>query len=650
MFSAQNSQVASSAVTYIEDVFNTYLYDGTGSSQTITNGIDLSTKGGLVWFKNRTNVVEHGLVDTARGVTKFLASNSSTAQNTYSNSLTSFDTTGFTIGVDSVGVTNNNDGSLYTAWSFRKQAKFFDIVTYTGTGTARTIAHNLGSVPGCIIVKKTSTTGDWPVYHRSYNNETTPQNYYSRLNLTTAEVALSTIWNNTAPTSSVFSVGTNTVVNASGATYVAYIFAHNAGGFGADGTDNVISCSTFTTDSTGVADVTLGYEPQFLLTKIVDAANDWQVADNMRGMALNTAQAGLSPNSTAAETTGFVINLTPTGFKVASVSGAYRFIYIAIRRGPMKPPTSGTEVFNAISATATASTSRTVGFPIDLSIARTTNTAITTKWNDRLRGLANTNAVGKSPNLDSSNSNGNDSSTYPSIYRVWNKSRVDGTQFDGNDSIFWSFKRAPTCFDIVSYVGTSSTQNITHNLKSVPELIIVKDIDTGVPNWIVYSASLGNTKYLLLNSNANPNTDTATWNSTTPTSSVFTVGATGGSNSANTSGERHIAYLFATCAGVSKVGSYTGDGTVGKTINCGFTAGARFIMIKRTSVAAGNWIVWDTARGIIAGNDPWVVLNDSTVGTSDDTIDPDNSGFIVNQRTQTNVNVSGSTYIFLAFA
>jgi hypothetical protein len=123
----------------------------------------------------------------------------------------------------------------------------------------------------------------------------------------------------------------------------------------------------------------------------------------------------------------------------------------------------------------------------------------------------------------------------------------------------------------------------------------------------------------------------------------------GGYTDVNDTGLTYVAYLFATCAGVSKVGTYTGTGT-SLQIDCGFTGGARFVLIKRTD-STGDWYVWDTARGIVAGNDPHLSLNTTVAEvTTDDTIDTDNSGFIVNQLAATNVNVTSATYIFLAIA
>ena len=151
----------------VEDVFSTWLYTGNGSTQTITNGIDLSGEGGLVWLKARSETQSHALFDTNRGATKLLASDLSNAEGTLSG-VSSFSSSGF-----SLGSFWNSSPQTYASWTFRKAEKFFDVVTYTGTGADQTISHNLGSTPGCIIVKQTSGAGgEWYVYHRSLS---TPQ-------------------------------------------------------------------------------------------------------------------------------------------------------------------------------------------------------------------------------------------------------------------------------------------------------------------------------------------------------------------------------------------------------------------------------------------------------------------------------------------
>jgi hypothetical protein len=228
-------------------------------------------------------------------------------------------------------------------------------------------------------------------------------------------------------------------------------------------------------------------------------------------------------------------------------------------------------------------------------------------------------------------------------YKVGTTSTL--TNASGVTFINWMFRRAPGFFDEVCYTGTNSARTINHNLGVVPELIIVKR-RSNTAAWQSYSSGLANTEYLVLNSTAAKATGTTLWNSTTPTSTVFTVGT---STTVNSGGENYVAYLFASCPGVSKVGSYTGNGS-SQTIDCGFAAGARFVLIKRTD-STGDWYVWDTARGIVAGNDPHLSLNTTAAEvTTDDTIDTDSSGFAVNQVAATNVNVSSATYIYLAIA
>jgi hypothetical protein len=211
--------------------------------------------------------------------------------------------------------------------------------------------------------------------------------------------------------------------------------------------------------------------------------------------------------------------------------------------------------------------------------------------------------------------------------------------------IYLNFRRAPSFMDVVCYKGNIGTQNISHNLGVVPEMMIVKARNAG-EDWFVYSASLLATEYLNLTSTAGKTGgSTTTWNSTRPTSSVFSVGNTYNSNGPY----NYVAYLFASCPGVSKCGTYTGNGS-SQTINCGFSGGARFVLIKRTD-STGDWYVWDTARGIVAANDPHLSLNTTAAEvTTDDSVDTDSSGFVVNQLSATNINVSSATYIYLAVA
>jgi hypothetical protein len=219
----------------------------------------------------------------------------------------------------------------------------------------------------------------------------------------------------------------------------------------------------------------------------------------------------------------------------------------------------------------------------------------------------------------------------------------DQTSSEPND-YSWMWKRASGYLDIVGYTGTGSLRTINHNLGVVPEMMWFK-IKDGYGSWAVYHKALGATHRILLNTSATSVANPYLLNNTSPTDSVFTLGGAFNSN-ANTNGKIYLAYLFATLAGISKVGSYTGNGS-SQTINCGFSAGARFILIKRTD-STSDWYFWDTARGITTGNDPYLRLNvQAEQVTNTDWVDPDNSGFIVNSTT---INASGGNYIFYAIA
>jgi hypothetical protein len=209
----------------------------------------------------------------------------------------------------------------------------------------------------------------------------------------------------------------------------------------------------------------------------------------------------------------------------------------------------------------------------------------------------------------------------------------------------WMFRRAPGFFDEVCYTGTGSATTFAHNLAAVPELMIVKG-RSNATGWNVYSAPVGATGILVLNGTNSVITASTVWNNTAPTSSVFTVAT---DNGVNASGRTYVNYLFATCPGVSKVGSYTGTGTT-QVINCGFTAGSRFVLIKRTD-STGDWYVWDSARGIVAGNDPYLLLNSTAAEvTNTDYVDTASTGFEISSTAPAAINDNGGTFIFLAIA
>lgn len=627
---------------YVDDVFSAYTYTGNGSTQNINNGIDLAGKGGLVWVKARNSTGGHVLVDSERGtgtgnVLLSTESTSGAGANTANSYFQSLNSNGFTVGV---GGNQTNNALSLASWTFRKAPKFFDVVTYTGNAVAgRAIPHSLGVKPGMMIVKATNTTKDWYVWHRSLSSETTS---YLVLNSTAAVVSYN-LWN-TAPDSTNFYLANTTDCNGVGISYVAYLFAHDPSA------DGIIQCGSFTTDGIGTATVNLGWEPQYILVKPTAAApyNDWLIIDSSRDFSVTTpsgARKSLKANRYVEEDAYGSGNFGPnaTGFSLGAGGSnmSTPYIYMAIRR-PNKPPTSGTQVYNAIARTGTgaAATVTGVGFAPDLVIDTGRSGGYAYAWWDKLRGankgLTTSSAAAEVHLLDTLNSFDHNGITVGTDANLW-------INHSGAPYINHFFKRAPGVFDIVCYTGTGVAKTEAHNLGVAPELMIVKS-RSGTTAWTVYPKDP--TKTLFLNTTDALYAHPSYWNNTAPTPSVFSVN---NANETNQSGITLVAYLFASKAGISKVGSYTGNGT-SQTINCGFTTGARFILIKRTD-SAGDWYVWDSVRGIVAANDPHLSLNTTAAEvTTDDSVDADTSGFIVNQVVATNINVASATYIFLAFS
>lgn len=603
---------------YVDDVFSTYLYTGNGSSQTINNGIDLAGKGGLLWTKSRNNSFGNSGQSSSTSnflwdftIGKYLNSDSNYTGNSIFDEFQPL-SNGFLVNTSHSSWNASGGTQLQTSWTFRCAERFFDIVTYTGNGVAgRQIAHSLGAQAGFITVKSISTTGDWNSYHRSATGDL-------KLNTTDAQTASRTII--PAADASTFTV--SGAANTSGVSYVAYLFAHDPAA------DGIIQCGSFTTNGSGNATVNLGWEPQYLTVKASSTTEDWIIVDSMRGIPVGSSDARLLANTAGAETSAATIDPSATGFSAVSLTASHTFVYIAIRR-PNKPPTTGTQVYNA----STASGVVNIGFPVDLHIRATragvaSNHTMHTRLTGGNRELVTSSTAAEETITDL----GFDSMT-----------GLKASLPSGMVNHF--FRRAPKFFDVVCDTGTGAAHTIAHNLTKAPELIIRKS-RSAATQWEVWHSALLANERLVLNSIAAKSTDATAWNSTIPTSSTFTVGTNADTNAPGVS---FVTYLFATLPGISKVGSYSGNGGT-QTIPCGFTTGSRFILIKRID-NTGDWFVWDTARGITPTTDPHLSFNTTAAEvTTDDSIDQDASGFVVNQNAATNINALGGNYLFLAIA
>lgn len=648
--------VTTTSPATVEEVFATNLYTGNSSTQTITTGVDLAGHGGMIWIKMRSATSIHAIVDTVRGLASPSALDSSSSGGQFTlnpTGVASVTATGFNLGSHHYVNTSSMFGGQvgpqkYVAWSFRRAEKFFDVVTWTGNGTSnRQISHALGIVPGMIVIKRTDSTSDWFVYHRG--NPFSPSEGLA-LNLT-ASTANTYQGVNDTPTASVFQVDSSRA-NISGATYVAYLFAHDTG------TDGLIQAGSFTTNASEQSTTTLGWEPQFILMKHASgptaASQSWRIYDSMRGLHVDGVDdKALYPNNSNAEGSENRIGVNATGFTTSGFGANETIVYLAIRRGPMGQPTSSSQFYSATARTGNGSeTTITTGFPVDLCISRDRNAAYGAGWMDRLRG--------NDKSLMSHTSSAERADYFFSIPGIQDGIYVNGGTPTLNElGVVYSthcFRRYPSVLDIVNYVGTGAGRTVPHNLGVAPELIFIKARDAGA-YWTVYHSGMNYLSpsnpeygYILLNhtqefiQEAEGSSRTRFWNDTKPTSTVFSLGAF---SSLNGAGGKYIAYLFSSLPGFTKVGRYSGSsGDV--TIDAGFAGSPRLVLIKRADLA-GNWVLFDQARGITSGgSDPALLLNSSAAEVSGSNyIEPTGSGFIAKAGVS-DVNSNGGTYIFLA--
>jgi hypothetical protein len=325
------------------DYFDVTLYTGTDATQTITNSGLMQPD--LVWVKSRNGAYNHYLYDSIRGATNALRSSTTGAESQAGDSTLTTTTNGFTVTGTGLGV--NSNGTTIVGWQWNaggstvtntsgtisaqvraNTTSGFSIVTYTGTGSNATVGHGLGVAPSMVIVKKRSASENWVVYHTSVG-----ATKYLTLNLTDAETTSATRWNNTAPTSTVFSIGTSGNVNDNTGTYVAYCFASVAGysAFGSY-TGNGSADGPF---------VYLGFRPEFVMIKnATTAGTSWEMFDNARE-TFNLMDLELLANSSNAEGTYTYGDFVSNGFKLRSTNNGVNqssatLIYMAFAENPFK--------------------------------------------------------------------------------------------------------------------------------------------------------------------------------------------------------------------------------------------------------------------------------------------------------------------------
>ena len=318
------------AFTTIDDpsaYFKSQLYTGNGSTQSITfDDTDTDMEPDFVMLKGRDVVAGLNVHDSVRGVNKQLYTNTSDAEETLTTTLTAFNSDGFSLGSNGNA---NSDTKLFVAWCWKETADAgFDIVSYTGNATARTISHNLSAVPHWMVVKNRGSDVNWTVYH--HKNTSAPETDRLLLNTDAATGDSDAEWNDTAPTSSVFSVGTGDSPNKDGDAIIAYLWSGKQGfsKFGSyTGNNNADGAFEFT-----------GFRPAFVLIKNSTDSADWTINDIARDPH-NVNNLRLFPNDNKVESSGSLsMDMLSNGFKLRSTdsgnNGPQTYIYAAFAAAP----------------------------------------------------------------------------------------------------------------------------------------------------------------------------------------------------------------------------------------------------------------------------------------------------------------------------
>jgi len=643
-------------VQYVEEAFQVDLYEGTSSTKSIPNGLDLAADGGMVWIKNWYDSREHIITDTERGPTKQLFTDSGDAEATNTARITSFNSDGYTLGSDNKV---NQDERGHLAYTFKRAKGFFDVVTWAGNGaSSRTIPHLLGTNPGSIWIKNRDDGYDWRIYFADGSNG---GYYWFILNSTTGqgnnsgskwidadadEFTLNNAYNN---------------LNVSGENYVAYIFGNGDNDYGTNKNESIIKVGKYNGNA-GTLDVNLGWEPQWLLIKSTQSSTDWILIDAKNGASNYKWPAmSIKPNTTSgrSQSQGRVV-FTTTGFTLYQTTqwevnkNNVFFYYIAIR-ADHKVPTSGAEIANHLLFTGNGQ-ARTIALPSsgifdsDAIMLKVMNNGSNSNqhhyWTTRELGSDNASNYHELYTAANTSTSRYAQSDFIRTYGSDSKITIGNSSYinpgGGEQVILNCFKKAPGFMDLIHWRGNGSSQNIAHGLGVVPKWVIIKSF-TSSENWVVYSHDLGSSLYMELNDSNTPNSSSTMWNSTVATSSQFTVGQ---NNAVNASNQYYMAYLFADCANVCKTVFYTGNNVNNRFLNFGFRP--RYVIIRNTT-NSGNWYQWDSALGITTSANFCKQLNSNDHNNAGG-VSTSSTGMYLGSSLTSDINASANNYLALAIA
>ena len=668
---------------YIEDFFSSYVYTPTDSgTQVLTTKIDLSSSdssGGIVWLQRRGSGAQCKLWDTLRGINKKLTTQYSSGEDDESSNnrgIMAFSSTGMTVkgNIANEGTTFSD----YFAQIIRIQPGLMDYFLYTGDGTdSRNLSHNLGCLPGMVIIKRRDGTGHWKVW--MHDGASTVRRYHLNSSMngdTNTSLAMGYI--NSADSTNVQVVDDNgdlREVNEDGNTYVCMVFAGRNDTaskiFGEDSDEDVVRSGAYTGNSSNPPDINVGWEPQTVWIKGYSNDSDWTRWDNARGVVNHAYERGgdttddeygskkLMFSSTGAEGNQTAIEFNPTGFKVrnswaSTNNNNVSYNYIAFRRGDMRTPQSAAKAplsatqsyyslcWNAtIDEDAVAQSNTYYNRQIDWLLQKAVSTSDTDDWFIQTRQGGN---VAKMTGTSYETDYG---SHTVGVFDSMGKYK---TYKDDSQTAFWGFSKAKGFFDIVAgHIGTGSGTTVQHNLGVKPGFVIAKNRSEG-QGYTAYidHSSAGATKGIFMAHNTAIDDNPRYWNDTEPTSTHISIGT--GSETNNTD-QSFFYYLFGDIPGVCKMGSYTSNTTNSNvTVDVGFAP--RFLLIKGLSTTTNtNFVCFDSGggRGFSATSAPYTWFSGNNV-TGEYGVASTSTGFTINEsQSGATTDVRGAgTYWYMA--
>ena len=645
-------------------------YDGTATNVTYEYGLGFTPD--FVWLKGRTSTDNHSIYDNSRTIGNPIYPNLTNAESSPTDKhIDSFDTGGFTLGRTNIF---NSSGQDYVAWCLKANGGTtasgsgtggvsnvttqvnsqagFSIINFTeGTGTSSSVNHGLDATPDLIITRRRTMGGAWMVWHNALSGS-----QYLRLNETNAVASSTNVWNGTAPNATSVSLGPWLTESDDYGPQKRIMYAfHSVEGFSKFG--------SYTGNGSTSNIIETGFEPAFLTIKKTSAASgSWWMVDNKRSQT-NPRNERLvaDQNYSEVEYTPANLNFLSNGFELqgnyqGTNESGQTYIYMAFAADPdTEAPTVAKSFFTTTYDGTGADGNSITGFgfkPGLLWLKRRNSTA--DHWLfDIVRGPFK---LLESSTSDAENNRTTSVASFDDDgFTIDNDTAYNNTS---DDYISWAWKaddneatintegsidslvsaNANAGFSIVKYTGNGANGTVGHGLSAAPEMIIAKSTSDAY-EWKIWHKDLSSGYQILFNGAAQAS-DSSVWTTTTPTSTVFSVGTNVG---VNQSAKDYIAYCFHSVSNYSKIGSYSGTGSSGNSIT-GLGFQPDWIMIKRTD-SAGLWCLLDSVRGTTQFLSAEQSSAEQTISSA---ITFTSNGFTLTD-TSANRNASGGTYMYMAF-